>query len=194
MAGGSQEEDLARLAAGFARAAAAAAQRTARPPADDGPPIRFRRNHQELLWLGCVLLLGLVFAITLVGVLVAGMSARWRSGRVDPLVDGLWITSCLAIVIVVALIGREVLHFWRKRVVIDGAGLRVGPVLLGWEQLALLREGREFRAGEWFYHLEIRGRGGERAWVTSGLIADYPAFRVELLRRTPQVPMQLLPD
>ena len=180
-------EELAELAASVAVAAAA-------PGCAAAAPVRFRRNRRELLWLGCVLLLGITFSVTIAGVLLDRLTASSPAEQHDLLLEGMGLAACIGIFIVVGLVGREPLRFWRREVVIDGRGLRVGSVALPWDQVALLREAREFRAGEWFYHLEIRGRSGERTWVTSGLIADYPAFRAELLRRRPKVPLMLLPD
>ncbi|MDY0059328.1 MAG: hypothetical protein RBU45_05920 [Myxococcota bacterium] len=163
-------------------------------PARPGPARHFRRNRAELAWFSCVLLLGVAFSGTMAAVLVERLRGSWGRGQVDPLVDGLWIAACLAIFVAVGLIGRELWRFLRQRVVIDAQGLQVGRGYLPWEQIVLAREGREFRSGGWFYHLEVQGRGGQRLWVTSGLIADYREFREEFQRHRQGAPLVLLPD
>lgn len=154
----------------------------------------FRRNPVELVWLLCVLVLGVAFALTSASLAAPRLAARFAAGQRDLLVDGMWVLACTGIFVVVGLVGRELVRFLRKRVVADPRGLRVGSVFFPWEQVVEAREARQFRTGAWFYVMEIRGRNGERAWVTSGLIADYPVFRTELLRRCPGLRLTLLPD
>ncbi len=157
-------------------------------------PRRFARNPHEVGWFVCLGALGLVFGATLVNILVNRLQAQWAGGGVDGLVDGLWILSCLGILGAIGAIGREFVRFWRKRVSLEPAGLRVGTSLLPWAELSYAREAREFRAGAWFYHLEVAAEGGRRVWVTSGLIADYPGFRAALRAAAPQLPLILAPD
>lgn len=155
--------------------------------------VRYARNRRELLWFGLILLLGGTFAVSGLVLVSERFVVRLERGTLDPMVDGLWALTCLGIVAVVVAVARELVRFLRKVVVADALGVQVGRERLGWDDIRSAREGREFRAGSWFYHLELRGRD-RRLWVTSSLIRDYPAFRADLLARRPDLQLQLAKD
>lgn len=163
-------------------------------PASSDAARRFRRNRQETAWFVCVICLGAVFGLTLLSVLVQRLRAAWDLGQPDVVVDGLWILACAGIFVVLGLAVREFVRFLRKRVSVSPDELRVGELAIPWWEIVELREARQFRSGAWFYHLELRTIGGQRAWITSGLIADYPGLRAAVLEHRPDLGLTMVAD
>ncbi len=159
------------------------------------PDVRvFPHNRGTLTWFGFVMALGVVFTLTASTFVYQRLEAAWHAGVRDPLVDAIWLAAIGSLVVVMGLVVREFVRYLRKVVAFEPRGVRIGRVLLPWDELAVALEAREFKAGAWFYHLELRTYDGKREWVTSELVQDYFEFRDELLARKPELELVLLPD